>query len=432
MAPLIDHPRRYELANELHARPFPRLSAPSRAAYLAIRSAGDAARRDRDLDRAHLIALLDRFGAAHPAPDATHYMGDIGKYHLKWESHTEFVTYTLFCDGVSGAQFDDGTFELFPQDWLEAAPGQRITSILLRVEQMEDELWAHKRLDGWFERESLAVAHVLDGEMTVASDFRIDTDGHVRVAMFAHADCGAQRIGRVLQRLCEIETYKTMSMLGLVQARRVTRDMASIELELAALMDQMALKNAGPSDAMLEDILRLSTRIERLVAQTNFRFGATGAYSAIVLQRIEVLREERFMGRQLFSEFMMRRFDPAMRTVSAAKRQLENLAGRAERAANLLRTKVDVDRQVQNQTLLESMDRRADLQLQLQETVEGLSVVAISYYAVGLAGYAIYPFLAPLGLSKGLALAGITPLVLGLVWFGLRRLKALHHAKAAQ
>lgn len=431
MAPLTDHPRRYELANELHARPFPRLHAPSRAAYLAIRSAGDAARRDRDLDRAHLIALLDRFGAAHPAPEATHFMGELGKYHLKWESHTEFVTYTLFADGVGDTHFDDGTFELFPKDWLEIAPGQRVTSALLRIEPLQSEDWACTRLDSWLERESLAVAHVLDGEMAVASDFRIDTDGHMRFALFTRPECGAQRIGRVLQRLCEIETYKSMSMLGLVQARRINHEMADIELELAALMDQMTVKDAGPADDMLDDVLRLSTQIERLVAQTNFRFGATGAYAAIVEQRIDVLREERFMGRQLFSEFMMRRFDPAMRTVSAAKRQLENLADRAERAANLLRTKVDVDRQVQNQALLASMDRRADLQLQLQETVEGLSVVAISYYAVGLAGYAIYPFLEPLGLSKGLALAGITPLVLGLVWFGLRRLKALHHAKSA-
>lgn len=431
MAPIIDHPRRYELANELHARPFPRLSAPSRAAYLAIRCAGDAARRDRALDRAHLIALLDRFGAAHPAPDATHFMGELGKYHLKWESHTEFVTYTLFTDGVSEMRFDDGTFELFPQDWLDEAPGQRVTSAILRIEPLQSEDWARKRLGEWLERESLAVAYVLDGEMAVASDFRIDTDGHMRFAMFTRLECGAQRIGRVLQRLCEIETYKSMSMLGLTQARRINRETASIEFELAALMDQMTVKDAGPADDMLGDILRLSTQIERLVAQTNFRIGATGAYAAIVEQRIEVLREERFGGGQLFSEFMMRRFDPAMRTVSAAKRQLENLADRAERAANLLRTKVDVDRQMQNQALLASMDRRANLQLQLQETVEGLSVVAISYYAVGLVGYAIYPFLEPLGISKGLALAGVTPLVLGGVWFGLRRLKALHHAKAA-
>jgi uncharacterized membrane-anchored protein len=431
MAPLIDHPRRYELANELHARPFPRLTSPSRAAYLAIRAAGDAARRDRDLDRMHLISLLDRFGAPHPATNATHYMGDIGKYHLKWESHTEFVTYTLFTEGVDEAHFDNGTFELFPQDWLDAAPGQRLSSALLRIEPLQSENHVSKQLESWFEPESLAVAYVLDGKIGVASDFRIDTDGHIRFAMFSRADCGAHRIGRVLQRLYEIETYKSMSMLGLVQARRVTRDMADIELELAEVMDRMAQKDGDTADAMLGDVLRLSARIERLVAQTSFRFGATGAYAAIVEQRINVLHEERFMGRQLFSEFMMRRFDPAMRTVSAAKRQLESLANRAERAANLLRTKVDVDRQVQNQALLASMDRRADLQLQLQETVEGLSVVAISYYAVSLAGYVVYPALDPLGISKGLVLAGLTPLIVGLVWFALRRLKAAHHAKGA-
>jgi uncharacterized membrane-anchored protein len=39
------------------------------------------------------------------------------------------------------------------------------------------------------------------------------------------------------------------------------------------------------------------------------------------------------------------------------------------------------------------MDRRASIQLRLQETVERLSVVAISYYAVGLLAYAAKPLL---------------------------------------
>ena len=60
------------------------------------------------------------------------------------------------------------------------------------------------------------------------------------------------------------------------------------------------------------------------------------------------------------------------------------LSLRATRAADLLRTRVDVALQAQNQSLLESMDSRSALQLRLQQTVEGLSVVAISYYAVGL------------------------------------------------
>lgn len=426
MAPLKDHPRRYELSNELHARPFPEVSSNARAAYLAIRAAGDAARRDRDLDRAHLLALLDRYGAAHPAPGATHYIGPLGKYRLKWESHTEFVTYTIFAEGVADRAYDKGTFDLFPEDWLATAPGERITSALIRVETLTDSTEITSRVDQWFERESLAVAHVLDGAVVVAGDFRIDEAGHIRFAIFPTPDCGQRRIGRVLQRLCEIETYKTMSMLGLMRARQVVKELADIEKELADLMTAMTEKNDTPAEALLDDILGLSTRIEQIVTKSQFRFGATGAYEAIVTQRIEVLREERFMARQLFSEFMMRRYDPAMRTVKAAKAQLESLAERTARAANLLRTKVDVGRQEQNQKLLESMDKRADLQLRLQETVEGLSVVAISYYAVSLVGYVIYPLLKPLGMSKGVALALATPVVIALVWLGLRRLKKQH------
>ena len=114
-----DHDLRYSLANELHARPFPSLSAPCRAIHLAIKQPTEAASRDRRLDRAHLIDLLDRHGAQHPHPGATHYFGQIGKHHLKWESHTEFVTYTLFSDGVAQRPFDGRSFELFPRDWLD-------------------------------------------------------------------------------------------------------------------------------------------------------------------------------------------------------------------------------------------------------------------------------------------------------------------------
>jgi uncharacterized membrane-anchored protein len=163
--------------------------------------------------------------------------------------------------------------------------------------------------------------------------------------------------------------------------------------------------------------------LENLMAQTSFRFGATGAYEAIVTQRISVLREERFEGRQTFAEFMMRRYDPAMRTVKSAQAQLESMSARAIRAGDLLRTQVDVARSAQNQALLESMDARADQQLRLQKTVEGLSVVAISYYAVNLVGYLAYPVIEALGASKGLATAVITLPVVLAVWWMVRRIR---------
>jgi uncharacterized membrane-anchored protein len=120
---------------------------------------------------------------------------------------------------------------------------------------------------------------------------------------------------------------------------------------------------------------------------------------------------------------MMRRFDPAMRTVQALDNRLQDLISRAIRTGDLLRTRVDVERQTQNQELLSSMNRRADVQLQLQRTVEGLSVVAISYYATGLSLYVLMPLSDMIGVTKGVLTASVVPLVVGSVYLALRRIR---------
>lgn len=427
MTALLDHPQRYALSNELHARPFPVVRAPGRAAYLALRPVTNAAARDKGADRAHLIALLDRYGAAHPAPDATHYFGQIGRHWLKWESHTEFVTYTLLGDGVAERPFDAATFGMFPEDWLADAPGVRITSALIRVEPMPEDSVMEKRINEWFVPESLAASRCLDGELVVAGDFRIDASGHMRFAVFAAPQCGERRIGRVVQRLCEIETYKTMSMLGLSRARAISGKLGQTEHRLAALVTGMSDVTVEPAET-LHALLGVSAELEDMVAQTSFRFGATAAYESIVSDRIEVLREVRFGGRQTFGEFMKRRFDPAMRTVRSTETRLRDVSERAMRAADLLRTRVDVERSAQNQALLTSMDRRSDLQLQLQRTVEGLSVVAISYYALNLVLYMLSPVEKLLHIEKYWLYGGVTPVVVLTVWLVLKRIqKSMHH-----
>ncbi|RYH03076.1 DUF3422 domain-containing protein [Salipiger sp. IMCC34102] len=422
MPPIEDHPLRYVMANELHARPFPAVQAPARAAFLALAPAQNAAGRDREADRTHLIALLDRYGAAHPQPGATHYSGQLGKHLLKWESHTEFVTYTIFGPGTAARPFDGQTFDLFPPDWLAKAPGVRITSALIRVELAQDDAGLAAKVDDWFVPESLAISRVLDGELIVASDFRIDPHGHMRLAVFARPEAGQRRTGRVVQRLCEIETYKAMSMLGLAQARDLSAPMAAIDARLTSLLEEMCGTVTDPAD-LLHDLLHVSSELENIVAQSAFRFGATGAYETIVNQRIEVLREARFEGRQTFGEFMMRRFDPAMRTVKSTEARLKAMSDRALRAGDLLRTRVDVDRSAQNRDLLKSMDRRSDQQLRLQRTVEGLSTVAISYYAVNLVLYLVGPLEYETGVSKTVMAALATPVVLLCVWLMIQRLR---------
>lgn len=424
MPPIEDHPLRYKLANELHARPFPSMAGPCTAAYIAIKQPEDAVSRDRQKDLDHLIALLDRHGVAHPQPGATHYYGQIGKHWLKWEQHTEFVTYTVFSEIETERAFDPAEFEVFPADWLSSAPGQRVTSVLIDIRPRPDDETISRQLDEWFVSESLAAASVIDDEAIVAGDFRIDSNGHLRFAVFSREGTSARRVGRIVQRLCEIETYKAMSMLGFARVRSIQPMLNALDTQLTTLMGAMSDDTAS-AEKTLQDLLSISTELETLSARVSFRFAATGAYEALVNQRIEVLREKRFQGRQHFGEFMMRRYAPAMRTVTSAERRLEAMSGRSIRAANLLRTRVDVERSAQNQALLESMDKRSDLQLRLQRTVEGLSVVAISYYAVSLVGYMLYPVSETTGLSKGMLTALVTLPVVLLVWWGVRRLRAL-------
>ncbi|NBP72297.1 MAG: DUF3422 family protein [Alphaproteobacteria bacterium] len=307
-----------------------------------------------------------------------------------------------------------------------AAPGTRITSALIRVELLDGDEGITEKAEEWFVPESLAISRVLDDELVVATDFRIDPSGHVRLALFARAETGERRIGRVVQRLCEIETYKTMSMLGLAKVRDLSPRLGALDRRLTDLVARMADDGTSPAET-LHSLLDVSANLESIIAQSSFRFGATGAYETIVNQRIEVLREARFRGRQTFAEFMMRRFDPAMRTVKSTEKRLQAMSERAIRAAELLRTRVDVERSAENQALLASMDRRADLQLRLQQTVEGLSVVAISYYAVSLALYLLGPVEKIFHIEKYWIAAGVTPVVLLLVWLGLRRIhKGMH------
>lgn len=426
MPPISDHPLRYKLANELHARPFPSLEAPCTAVFLAVKQPVNAVGRDRLKDLEHLCDLLDRHGAPHPQPGATHYSGQIGRHCLKWEQHTEFVTYTVFTQGLSARAFDPAEFEVFPEDWLEAIPGVRVTSTLIRVEERPTDKVMQGHLKDWFVPESLAVSDVLDGAAVIATDFRINPAGHMRMAAFVTKGTGARRIGRIVQRMCEIETYKAMSMLGLSRVKAMSEPLGALERDLTGLMGQISRGDAAP-EVTLEPLLQISAELESMIAESAFRFGATGAYETIVHQRIKVMREERYNGRQTFSEFMMRRYDPAMRTVASTQTRLGDLSQRSTRAGELLRTKVDVARSAQNQALLESMDRRADQALRLQETVEGLSVVAISYYAVSLVSYAAYPLAKASGLGKGELTALVTLPVVAAVWWMVRRIRAKMH-----
>ncbi len=420
-----DHPERRALTLELHARPFPPVAAPSEAIQIALKPADDRA-GDHASHMDHLLALLDRFGAPRPARDAQQHVAEIGRARLKWERHTEFVSYTFYADGPADAPFALPLDSLAPADWLAAAPGAVLSAIRIHIAEVSGHAEAEAALMGpvqrHFVRESFVAAHVADGTATVAGDFRLHEDGFSRFAVLAAPDPGSRRLGRIVQRLIEIETYRVLAMLALPMARRLNDRLAGLEAELTDLAQAFS-EETRRDDAMLAELVRLSAALEAHAAETGFRFAASKAYAELVRARIEVLREARAADRQLIAEFMGRRFAPAMRTCEAAERRLERLADRANRLTALLSARVDVAVETQNQALLESMNRRAALQLRLQRAVEGLSVVAISYYAVSLGTYLLAPLEAAIGLSKETLTALLAlPVILG-VWASVHRVR---------
>ncbi|WP_347266342.1 DUF3422 domain-containing protein [Paracoccus sp. (in: a-proteobacteria)] len=422
-----DHPLRYALTNELHARPSPRLQTPCTAVYLAFKEPRDAANRDRSRDVAHLADLCSRHGAPRPDTSAGHYAAQLGRHHLRWESHTEFVTYAAFAPGLPARAFDPCAAEIFAADWQGQAPGKRVAAAIVQVEPLPDDPGSiMPRLHEWFAADSLATVWVVEEAAVVAGDFRIDPMGWMRFAVFVRAGTQPDRIGRIVQRLLDLETYRAMSMLGLERARELTAQLNVLDVQLSDIVQGMT-DDSRPAEAVLHDLLSVSARLESAATQHSFRFGANAAYEAIVTDRIAALRESRFPGGQMLAEFMARRYLPAMRTAKSAERRLAAMLDRSERAGDLLRTRVDVWRGAQNQELMQRMDRRADLQLRLQHTVEGLSVVAISYYAVGLLGYALYPLAHALSIDKAVLVAALTPVAVLSVWLGMRRIRARLH-----
>jgi uncharacterized membrane-anchored protein len=177
---------------------------------------------------------------------------------------------------------------------------------------------------------------------------------------------------------------------------------------------------------LLDRLTKLQAEIESNDAETQFRFSAAAAYYNLVHRRIADLREDRIEGLQTFDEFVERRLAPAMTTCAAVRSRHESLSQHLARATQLLSTRVNIASERQNQGILESMNRRVELQVQLQETVEGLSIAAITYYIVGLVSYLAKGLKASgLSLNAELVTALSVPAVLLAVALGLRKIRAM-------
>lgn len=416
------HPQRVALHNEIHARPPEAMTAPLALSHIVM--VGDAGQREAS--RAHLAALLRDHHL--PAPDAqsTHIRMDLGAFRIRWELHTEFVTWT-FSRPLEAGGFGDReppvATEEVPQDWLAGLPGQGLAALHLWV--LPTQVFGSGSLVKHVLREDTLVgATVADGLGEAYTDFAVHADGFSRMVLLA-GSATPRRLGRLVQQLLEIDTYRMAAMLGLPAARDAAAVLGHAERELAELAGSIRDAGRDEEPQLLDRLTKLAGEVEGHYAATHSRFSASAAYFELIDRRIADIAESRLGGLQTLGEFINRRLSPARATCEWSVRRQDALSQRVSRISNLLRTRVEIEQQQSSQALLAAMNERQGMQLKLQATVEGLSVAAITYYIVGLVSY----------LAKGLQALGwpfspeataacAIPLAAAAVWLSLRRLHA--------
>jgi uncharacterized membrane-anchored protein len=422
---LSSHPMRGVLNDEAHARPPAAIEAPARLSSLTL-----FFDRDSIGQWDALIRLTRRMGAPAPEMEKPYYTGVGGGVMIRWSLHTEFARYTFIVTGAGNGSFGETALDAIPQDWLGGLPGTLLVALhaLLLPGAPDLNVGAEAIAARWFEGHDMIGAEIGDGTGVAYTDLRFHPDSRVAggFSRFVLVDRGMGRYqkGRMLQRLFEIETYRMLALLALPGAKNQMRVLDELSLQLRGITESMS-QNGCDDGVLLGKLTALATEAENLIAQSQYRFSAARAYYQLVERRIGELRERRIVGLQPFREFMERRLAPAMETCETVVARQDRITARIQRASALLRTRVEVQHEEQNRALLASMDRRAAIQLRLQETVEGLSVAVLTYYAVGLVGYAAKALKAGgMHLNPDVVTGLAIPLIAASVWFGMRRVRS--------
>lgn len=432
-----DDALRTTLHNEVHARPSARVRLPALIVYVAVLNAGIT----REQEWAHLRGLPGQQDLPLKSLRDSFLRLRFAGYTVKWERHTEFTRYSIVQALPEGAHLGAAQPDLLcapavSPEWLSHIPGRTVAAIQMAMvpgELGESSALMRQALT-WFGTHTLVGSQLGNVESTPANppmghswaltNFRIRDDGFERMLVIAPPGTSETRMGRISQRLLELETYRLMALRGLPLAKQLGPMLTDAETALASITAR--LENKLDSDeGLLDTLVSLAARVERATAEHVYRFSATQAYNTLVSQRITELREKPIHGTQTIGEFMQRRLSPAMATVSATAQRLASLSERVERTSALLRTRVDIATEVQNQQLLEKLTRGQEQQLHLQSTVEGLSIAAISYYVISLLLYGGKALKAAgLPVNPEMAAGALVPVVLWSVWRTTRRIHA--------
>ncbi len=375
------HPQHLELHQEMHARPYPRMSAPCVISHIAFFH--DEKELASEYNCINELAKIYHVNGITTGTNS--YFQEFDHFNMRWENHREFSTITIIRPMSDPLPNNASALDMFPEGWLEKFPGEVISASNISISSEFDD----RLIASYLGKNPTIASHLIDNRVTLWSSLHLDKQGFTRFFICENTQykegAGRKQLGRIVLKILEIETYRQMALLALPLAKSIAPKAAELGQQCARILENMTKINQSDDESkLLQELTKVAAEVEKLRASSSYRFSATSAYAELVNSRIDELEQQRVEGKDMLGEFVQRRFMPAIRTCKSVQLQLESLSKRLTRASDLLRTRVDQTIAEQNQKLLESMNRRSHMQLRLQQTVEGLSVAAISYYLISL------------------------------------------------
>jgi uncharacterized membrane-anchored protein len=393
-----------EVTDELNARPFPEFSLPTRIFRLCVKG-----REAYASVQAALSAVLD--GVDWDVAEQGKLIR--GVYHnvrVNIERHTEFTSITL----IEESQDTQSLASALPTGWTAGISGDIVVAVDCNV----------RARDTQTARQWVCASALEGGRATAYFNFRVADDGHTKILLEFAPDCDPRDIGRVSLQVLEIETYRCFAALGLPVARAAQQRLWEIADMIPSAPPD--LDNQSEASERFQILSKLAGELEEIWRDTSFRFNACFAYWGLVQARLASLGEAAYDARISVGGFLQRRLGPAVTTYESTARQRDDLADQVEKLSTVLQTRIELDLQRQNAELLHSLNSGTERQLRLQQTVESVSVVAISYYAVNLL---VEPVLwlmmrlpLPFAPGAGSIKAALVVLVIPAVWLAVRRL----------
>lgn len=418
------HPLKDSLIDELHNRPFPVVDLPAQVSSLVFVHAGD---RQAEIDKLNELAAQHEIQGL--SDEASCYYQSFNNFDLRWEFHNEFSTYTVIRRRHPEQEFCTNLFALISKDWIDDIPGQLIAANHIDLRPKSTNLSTVQKIEQVFDGQRLVGGKIYDGLATIWTPVKAQEDGFIRTLVIDDGLDPAQA-GRLIRNLLEIAAYRSMTLLALPAARQLMPEVRRLEQQLVETSDRLnQLMTLEDEQTLMTELITQATQLEKLVADHNFRFSATEAYFNLTESRLDMLREQKIPAIRTLKQFHARRFIPAFNTCMSVVKRKENLSKRISRTSELLHLRLQLSLETQNQQLLASMDKRSAIQLRLQQTVEGLSVVAMTYYSMSLFKLLITPLAIEeyLPISKGMLLTLTTPVMFfAAVMVVVRIRKSLH------